>query len=428
MAKGKTLTFPKRYSLGSVYVAQNVMPESWQLLEQPLGLITRPENQPITWEWVDEARGDITVPPLSKVKLKPGAAQIANLAFLTELEANAIHTLDLSRTGISDPDLHPVKYLEGLSVLELAYTAISNQGIEIISDLVNLHTLGLTNTGITNSGLENLRKLTELKELWLNGTLVDDDGLEHLQPLSKLMLLGLASTKVTDHAFEILSPLKSLLRLYMFNTRVSAKGVGSFREIVPRCRVKWLRPAKLRPEYMEIAEADLDLSNLMAELPDSEIEEQNEKVDPMPDNQFWNLIDKLDWDQEGDDLRVIEPCINALSKLENRDIFAFDEAVSSKLYTLDAEKFARNIGRESYRGKNQYFSKSWFLNARCCAIANGKEAFEEIISNPENMPKDLGFKALVSIAEKAYLLKNGTRYNYAPRFSNKTFSNRECWS
>lgn len=428
MAKGKILTFPKRYSLGSIYVAEKEMPESWELLEHPLGLITRPENQPIAWEWVDEARGDITVPATSKVKLKPGSAQVPNLAYLTELEANAVHTLDLSRTGISDPDLLPIKHLEGLSVLELAYTAISNQGIEIISNLTNLHTLGLTNTAITNSGLDNLKKLSSLKELWLNGTLVDDEGLEHLQTLSKLKLLGLSSTKVTDQAFATLSPLKLLLRLYMFNTRVTAKGVGEFREIVPRCRVKWLRPAKLRPEYMEIDELDLDLSNLMAELPESEIGEQNEKVDPMPDDTFWNLIDKLDWDQEGDDLRVIEPSVNALAKMENRDIFAFDEALTCKLYMLDAEKFARNIGRESYRGKDQYFSKSWFLNARCCAVANGKEAFDEILINPENMPKDLGFKALVSIAEKAYLLKNGTRYNYATRFSNKTYSNREGWN
>lgn len=428
MAKSKILTFPKRVSLGSVYVAEQKMPESWELLEQPLGLITRPENQPIAWEWVDEARGDIAIPALSKVKLKPGSAQIPNLAYLNELEANAVHTLDLSRTGISDPDLLPIKYLEGLSVLELAYTAISNQGLEMISNLSNLHTLGLTNTAITNSGLENLKKMSGLKELWLNGTLVDDEGLEHLQTLSNLKLLGLSSTKVTDQAFSFLNPLKALLRLYMFNTRVTAKGIGEFRESVPRCRVKWLRPAKLRPEYMEIDELDLDLSNLMAELPESEVEEQNEKVEPMPDESFWSLIDKLDWDQEGDDLRVIEPCINALAKMENKDIFAFDEALAHKLHTLDAEKFARNIGRESYRGKDQYFSKSWFLNARCCAVANGKEAFEEILANPENMPKDLGFKALVSIAEKAYLLKNGTRYNYAARYNNKTFSNREGWN
>lgn len=428
MTKSKTLTFPKRVSLGSVYIAPVVMPESFELLEQPLGLITRPENQPISWQWVDEARGDISVEPDTKIKLKPGSAQVANLAYLSDLEANAIHTLDLSRTGISDPDLLPIKHLEGLAVLELAYTAISNQGIEIISSLPNLHTLGLTNTAITNSGLESLRKITGLKELWLNGTLVDDEGLEHLKDLVQLKLLGLASTKVTDQAFETLAPLKSLLRLYMFNTKVTAKGVGHFREIIPRCRVKWLRPAKLRPEFMEIDELDLDLSNLMAELPESEIEEQNEKVSNMPDEQFWMLIDKLDWDHEGDDLRVIEPCINALAKMENKDIFAFDEALNSKLFILDTEKYARNIGRESYRGKDQYFSKSWFLNARCCAVANGKEAFDEIISNPENMPKDLGFKALVSIAEKAYLQKNGTRYNYATRHSNKTFSNKDGWS
>jgi hypothetical protein len=147
----------------------------------------------------------------------------------------------------------------------------------------------------------------------------------------------------------------------------------------------------------------------------------------MSDDQFWELIDLLDWDQEGDDSKVIEPAVHALAQMSEKDILAFQEALSTKLHSLDAERFARHIGRESYRGPDKYFSTSWFLNVRCCAIANGRQLYEEIIENPKEMPKDLGFLAICQIAPRAYLEKAERELFYLPRYKIETFSNRAGW-
>ncbi|HEY9733711.1 MAG TPA: hypothetical protein V6C89_17480, partial [Drouetiella sp.] len=59
----KTVKFPHRRSIGSLFVADESQPEEWQLLSQVRGLIVTPENQPIKLEWLEEARANVVVPP-----------------------------------------------------------------------------------------------------------------------------------------------------------------------------------------------------------------------------------------------------------------------------------------------------------------------------------------------------------------------------
>ena len=57
----RLLRFPQRFSMGGLYTAPLSQPETWDLFATPLGLIVNPENQPINWQWLDEARGDVIV-------------------------------------------------------------------------------------------------------------------------------------------------------------------------------------------------------------------------------------------------------------------------------------------------------------------------------------------------------------------------------
>lgn len=449
MSEMKKLNFPHRYSLGSVYIASSQTPESWELLQVPQGLVTRAENQPINWDWLDEARGNLAIPEGAKVKLKINNSAITKLSCLESLAKDSIHTLDLSRTGVTDQFLPHITPLTELQVLELAYTAISDEGIATLTKLKNLHTLGLTHAGITNTGLKEIVKLKSLRELWLNGTLIDDEGMELLKKLKKLVLLGLSGTRVTAEGLEALYDLSGLLRLYMFNTEIDENSATDFRSHVPQCRVKWRRAAAPRPEFMfaddadlsldDEFDADMDLSFLADEL-DANGKKDTKKTGSksaakgssksapcLNEEKFWELIDLFDWDEEGNDANVIEPCVEALSKLSEQEIFGFQEALYEKLYKLDSEQYARHIGRESYRGKNEYFSQSWFLNVRCCAIANGRELFEEVLNDPSEMPKGLGFRALCRVAEDAYQRKTGHKMSYCPQKSCETFSNKDGW-
>lgn len=424
MTVARKINFPNDISLGSIYAAPTSQPESWELLTIPQGLITKPENQPISWEWFDEARGSVEIPPDTKLKLKLSSSAVDDIEALEKLSADDLNVLDMSRTQVTDTSLMSIRHLTGLKSLELAYTAITNGGIDIILSLKNLHTLGLTNTGLSNTGITSIKNFKHLRELWLNGTLIDDEGMDHLLSLNELWLLGLSGTKVTGDGLEKLAALPNLLRIYMFNTSIAESDVSNFREKNKGCRVKWKRANyQQRPEFLDPDDVLLDLPH------DSDLESLGiYNIEPMPDETFWSIIDKLDWDEEGDDLKVIEPAVVALAAMEKDSILAFEEALSRKLFALDGETYARHVGRESYKGRDSHFSKNWFLSARCCAVANGKEAYEEICQDPEKMPKDLGFKALCQIAPKAYEKLMGEEFTYLSRFGKETFSNATGWS
>jgi len=448
----RLLRFPTRYSLGGLYTAPNSQPETWELLTTPQGLIVNPENQPINWQWLDEARGDVLFEDEDDVKLQLRLAGSAasSLAPLENLPADAFHVFDMSRTQVADLGLTHISHMSSIRVLELAYTPTGDAGLGFISRLNKIQSLGLTATNVTSDGLLHLSALTDLRELWLNGTGIDDSACEHLTGLSSLMLLGLSGTKVTDSTITQLKSLKNLLRLYLFNTKISEEAITELRSHLPALRVKWKRPVPTRPEFTLADLVDLSLKTKSDDLgdgPDGGLGAGEERAvtskaatrgdvqtkslsspqSILSEGQFWDLIDLLNWDAEGDDDNVIAPAVQKLKEMDNDAIAAFEEILCEKLFLLDAERFAREIGRDSYQGQGRYFSKEWFLAARCCAVANGQGFFEEVLGEPKAMPKDLGFLALKELAARAYKAKNGKDFKYLTRFNPDSMSNQTGW-
>jgi len=433
-----------RYSLGGLYTAPRNQPETWELLTTPQGLIVNPENQPINWQWLDEARGDVLFEDKNDVKLqlKLAASAASTLAPLENLPADSLHVFDMSRSQVADLGLTHISHMSSLRVLELAYTPIGDAGLAFIARLKDIQSLGLTSTNISSDGLIHLSNLEDLRELWLNGTSIDDSAAEHLVNLDNLMLLGLSGTKVTDKTVKQLKSLKSLLRLYLFNTQVSEEAISELRKELPALRIKWKRPAPTRPEFTLADLVDLSVKNQdpaqgsgadkKADAADSANKDIPTKTLTSPqsilsETQFWDIIDLLNWDAEGNDDTVIAPAVQTLATMSKESIVAFEEILCEKLFLLDGERFAREIGRESYHGPGRYFSKEWFLAARCCAVANGQGFFEEVVSDPAAMPKDLGFLALKSLAAKAYRTKTGQEMHYQTRFNHESMSNKTGW-
>jgi len=149
----------------------------------------------------------------------------------------------------------------------------------------------------------------------------------------------------------------------------------------------------------------------------------------MNEKRFWEIISLLNWTQD-DDNAVIEPAVNALSKHTIAEIYKFDDILSEKLYALDHEKYAKNIGRHSINNSsNDNFFSDIFLFARACVVANGREIYQEVLENPEEMPKDIDFEPLLYLAEKAYSRKTKkSKYTHAPAFCCETYSNTEGWN
>lgn len=147
----------------------------------------------------------------------------------------------------------------------------------------------------------------------------------------------------------------------------------------------------------------------------------------MDENEFWDIVGMLNWDETGDDDAVVEPVVNYLSNQSDEDIFQFDELLAQKLHALDTKAHAKEIGEGAYINDDQYFSVDSFLYSRCVVVANGKELFEHALNNPSEFPKDMEFEAILYVAQDAYERKNGKKWNYVSPTSYETFKNVGGW-
>ncbi len=146
----------------------------------------------------------------------------------------------------------------------------------------------------------------------------------------------------------------------------------------------------------------------------------------LTEQRFWEIINLFDWTDADDDDRVLEPAINALSTSPVHHIYLFADILADKLFSLDAQTFAENIGEDAY-SSDKYFSVDNFLYVRCCVVANGQEAYESVLKNPTLMPKNLTFESLLNLASKAYFKKTGKQFDYVATTPIETYSNKTGW-
>ncbi|AQU77162.1 hypothetical protein BUW91_28475 (plasmid) [Priestia megaterium] len=147
----------------------------------------------------------------------------------------------------------------------------------------------------------------------------------------------------------------------------------------------------------------------------------------MDEKSFWRIISLLDWGKEGEEA-IVEAAVKELSTFTAWKIRHFEETLSYKLFLLDTEEHAKEIGEYSFSQQDQHFSPDLFLYARCAVVAHGKEVFEDIVSNPSKMLKDTEFEILLSLSSEAYYVKKGKEFEYESGCSYETFSNKEGWS
>ncbi len=148
----------------------------------------------------------------------------------------------------------------------------------------------------------------------------------------------------------------------------------------------------------------------------------------MSEEQFWELMNLLDWKKLGNDDAVVRPLVKALTKLSEKEIFAFDDILAEKLHALDTEAHARHMGENSYKGPDEFFSVDEFLYTRCAVVANGKAVFDGILADPNEFPEDAEFEAILYVAGTAYQEKIGKEYPHSSSTCIETFSNKKGWS
>ena len=144
--------------------------------------------------------------------------------------------------------------------------------------------------------------------------------------------------------------------------------------------------------------------------------------------QFWAIIAQFDWRTLDSDA-ILAPAAKALSRFSKESIYRFHDILNEKLYALDGNRFAEQLGSNKYEAdNNKHFSVDSFLYARCCVVANGQFFYETVFKNPTKMPKEYTFESLLYLPRKAWFLKTKRdNYDYFPEIWSETFSNSDGW-
>jgi len=147
----------------------------------------------------------------------------------------------------------------------------------------------------------------------------------------------------------------------------------------------------------------------------------------MTDPEFWQLIALIDVSALDDNREdeAIEPLKAALRPKAESELFAFEEVLSQKLYSIDGQEFADNAGDSGN-------SDDGFLYARCYVVARGRDFYEAVKSDPHYMPKsidqwceDLLYPHLVAWAEQTG--NDQEAFPYEATVSYETGSNHDLW-
>ncbi len=150
-------------------------------------------------------------------------------------------------------------------------------------------------------------------------------------------------------------------------------------------------------------------------------------ISDLDEGDFWYIISLLNWDAGENAELILEPAIAYLSNQSSDAIFRFEDILAEKLFSLDKQKFAAQLGAHAYQ-PDKPFSADHFLYARCCVVANGKDFFLQVLQKPALIPQEFTFEPILAIARKAYQRKTGNKdFDYLPKVSYETFSNPEGW-
>lgn len=140
---------------------------------------------------------------------------------------------------------------------------------------------------------------------------------------------------------------------------------------------------------------------------------------------FWDTMGLCDWDNEGDDDKVLEPVIRHLSEQGDDVIFGFDDVMTELLYHLDTKQLAQQCEKVE-----PHMSDDSFLYSRCVALINGPEYYERVKQGKESGVWDMEFESLLYVPLRAWALKHQCSeddYPHSSPLSYETGSNKEGW-
>lgn len=145
----------------------------------------------------------------------------------------------------------------------------------------------------------------------------------------------------------------------------------------------------------------------------------------MTEKGFWKIMDKADWTHQGNDDAVLAPVIDALSELDDEEIFGFEDVMSKLLFDIDSQEIALQL-----YGPKLHFSEDLFLYQRCVAIVNGAKYYKKILTGKEQLDPGKEFEPILYVPHRAWAKKHQADsgdYPHFPEISYETGSNETLW-
>jgi serine/threonine protein kinase len=208
--KQRTLNFPVGRPVGYLYLVGN-------------------ENGKITKSRLAPAEGAVQVDINARVNLSEVPKKDANLSFLSKLKPDALDTLDLFDSPMSDATIAQINQQSGLHTLSLGRCDITDKQLHSLN-LPNLTGLNLSDTKISDVGLANIEKRFP-KLLWISlrgNESVSDTGIQSVASIDHLNTLTMDDTaKVTDDCLAAVSACQSLRTLDLNSDNITDRGVSA---------------------------------------------------------------------------------------------------------------------------------------------------------------------------------------------------------
>lgn len=151
------------------------------------------------------------------------------------------------------------------------------------------------------------------------------------------------------------------------------------------------------------------------------------KSQAMTEAEFWELIGKVDRRllEELDEDGALRPLYETLRGQPEARLAGFGEWLARVLHAIDGKVWAENAGISGT-------SDDGFLYARCYVVAQGRDFYEAIRSDPRRFPKSVDFwcEGLLYQHRHAWAAGTGREVSEWPFETSVSFesgSHRELW-
>jgi hypothetical protein len=177
-------------------------------------------------EWVDHAPayGRVAVPGDVEIGLRWDASAPVDVNVLSRLPADAVTSLDLEWSDITDDTVNALLRFDRLRDLKLGHTRITDAAMPTIGLLTSLRTVSLRGTSVGDEGAMHLRSMPQLSAVDLAATRITDETLETLGRSKTLNYLDVSANpwpRLTGRGLEALAKAKTLRTLSVAWTDLS---------------------------------------------------------------------------------------------------------------------------------------------------------------------------------------------------------------